>query len=87
MTYVMVRHKVADFDEWKAAYDAHAAERAKAGLEQLHLMRNIDDPDEIVLLFAAQEFGKAKAFTLSEDLRKRMKKAGVKGKPEIWYLQ
>ena len=87
MIYVMVRHQVADFGKWKSAYDAHAPARAKAGLKELHVLRNIDNPDEIVLLFSADDLGKAKAFVASQDLREAMEKAGVTGKPDICFLQ
>ena len=87
MIYVMVRHQVADFGKWKSAYDAHAPARTKAGLKELHVLRNIDNPDEIVLLFSADDLGKAKAFVASQDLREAMEKAGVTGKPDICFLQ
>lgn len=83
----MVRHKVGDFGKWKPAYDAHASARTKAGLKQLHLFRNIDNPDEIVLLFLADDLGRAKAFAASQDLRDAMEKAGVTEKPDVWFLQ
>lgn len=87
MTYLMVRHQVADFGEWKPIYDAHAPARAKAGLKQEQLLRNIDNPDEIVLLFSAEDLGKAKTFAASADLREVMQKAGVTGKPDVYFLQ
>ena len=87
MTYLMVRHKVADFGEWKPVYDAHAPARAKAGLKEEHLFRNMDNPDEIVLLFSAEDLGKAKAFAGSADLREAMQKAGVTDKPDLHFLQ
>lgn len=87
MTYLMVRHKIADFGEWKPVYDAHAPARAKAGLKEEHLFRNMDNPDEIVLLFSAEDLGKAKAFAGSADLREAMQKAGVTDKPDLHFLQ
>ena len=87
MTYLMVRHKVADFGEWKPVYDAHAPARAKAGLKEEHLLRNIDNPDEIVLLFSTDDLGKAKTFAASADLREAMQKAGVTDKPDLYFLQ
>ena len=37
MTYLLIRHCVADFANWKAAYDAHASARAAAGLKDKDL--------------------------------------------------
>jgi hypothetical protein len=56
--YLLVRHKVTDFSTWKAAYDAHLPARQKAGLKQEHLLRSIDDPNEVILLFEAEDVRK-----------------------------
>ena len=87
MNYLLLRHKVADFAKWKPVYDAHAPARANAGLKEEHLLRNIDNLNEVILLFSAAELDKAKAFAGSADLREAMQKAGVKNKPEVSFLQ
>jgi hypothetical protein len=75
MPYVLVRHKVSDFSKWKPAYDAHLPARQKAGLKEEHLLRNTDDPNEVVLLFEAKDIQKAKEFASSADLREAMQSA------------
>jgi hypothetical protein len=82
----MIRHKVADFAKWKPAYDAHASARGNAGLKEEHLLRSIDNPNEVVLLFSAQDPDEAKQFAGSDDLRQRMQQAGVSDKPDIYFL-
>ena len=86
MNYLLVRHKVADFSKWKAAYDAHSAARQKAGLTEKYLLRNTDNQNEVILLFEAKDLPKAKEFATSADLRETMKGAGVVDKPDIYYL-
>jgi hypothetical protein len=86
MVHVLIRHKVQDFDKWKPAYDAHQQARAAAGLQDLHLWHNIDEPNEIVLLFEVADVEKAKAFARSSDLKERMRDAGVMGAPDIFFL-
>ena len=86
MPYLLVRHKVADFSRWKPAYDAHLSARQKAGLKEEHLLRNIDDPGEVIILFEAEDLQKAKEFGASSDLRATMQKAGVIDKPDIYFL-
>jgi hypothetical protein len=86
MNHLLMRHKVSDFATWKASYDAHAAARASAGLSELHLLRSIDNPNEVVMLFAAADLNKAKAFAASDDLRAAMQKAGVIDKPDVYFL-
>jgi hypothetical protein len=86
MTHILVRHKVADFAKWKPAYDAHLAARQKAGLREKNLLRSVDNPNEVVLLFEAEDLKKAQAFSESSDLREAMQKAGVVGQPDILFL-
>jgi len=86
MPHIMIRHKVADFGKWKSAYDAHASVRASAGLKEEHLLRSNDNPNEVVLLFSAEDLNKAKQFAASDDLRQTMQQAGVTDKPDIYFL-
>jgi hypothetical protein len=86
MNYLLVRHKVADFSKWKPVYDAHLPARQAAGAKELHLLRNIDDPNETVILFEVEDLQKAREFSASDDLRERMQEAGVIGKPDIYFL-
>ena len=86
MTHILIRHKVADFAKWKSAYDAHLAARKEAGLTEKSLLRSIDNPNEVVLLFQAEDLKRAKAFSESSNLREAMQKAGVIGKPDILFL-
>ena len=87
MIHMLIRHKVADFAKWKPVYDAHASARQSAGLKELHLLRNTEDPDEVILLFSVQDFNKAKTFAGSDDLRQAMQKAGVSDKPDVYFLE
>ena len=86
MTHLLVRHNVADFAKWKPVYDAHLAARQKAGLREKNLLRSINNPNEVVLLFEAEDLIKAQAFSESTELREAMQKAGVVGKPDILFL-
>jgi heme-degrading monooxygenase HmoA len=87
MSYMMIRHKVRDFDEWKPGYDAHRPAREAAGLREVQLLRNIDDPQEVVVLFEVSDLEKARAFAASEDLKQKMQEVGVTDRPDIYYLQ
>ena len=86
MNYIMIRHQVADFAKWKPVFDGHESARASAGLKTERLLRNTDNPNEVVMLFSAQDLNKAKQFGASDDLRQRMQQAGVTDKPDIYFL-
>jgi len=86
MPYLLVHHKVADFSKWEPAYGAHSGARKKAGLKEEHLLQNIESPNEVVLLFEAEDIQKAKAFASSSGLREAMQNAGAIDKPGIYFL-
>ena len=85
-SYLLVRHKVRDFSEWKSGYDAHLPRRTEAGLTERHLLRGDNDPNEVFILFDTEDLSRAKAFTESQDLRETMRKVGVLDKPDIYFL-
>ena len=65
MPHLLVRHKVSDFSKWKSAYDAHSPARKEVGLKEEHLLRNMDNPNEVILLFEVNDLQKAKEFSAS----------------------
>ena len=87
MAYLLIRHKVRNYPKWKRGYDAHSRVRRKAGLREKNLARNIRNPRDVFILFQASDLRKAKGFASSRDLRKTMKRLGVLGRPEIWFLR
>jgi hypothetical protein len=50
-------------------------------------LRNNDNPNEVILLFSAEDLDKAKAFVASDDVRQTMQRAGVSDKPDIYFLK
>jgi hypothetical protein len=84
--FMLFRHKVRDFKSWKAGYDAHQPKRVEAGLTEKYLLRNSDDPNEIVALFEAQDLNRAKEFAASAELREKMQEVGVVDKPDVYFL-
>jgi heme-degrading monooxygenase HmoA len=86
MAQLIIRHKVKDYLKWKSMFDEHGAKRKAAGSKGGRLFRSEKDPNEVVILFEWQDLGKARQFAESEDLRKTMERAGVVGKPELYFL-
>ena len=87
MPYLLIHHKVENFDTWKSAYDEHRSARNEAGLTEIHLLRNAADRNDVVILFQAEDLERARAFASSDDLRTAMQKAGVVGAPELIELE
>jgi heme-degrading monooxygenase HmoA len=86
MAQLFIRHKVKDYAKWKSLFDEHGAKRKAAGSKGGRLFHSEKDPNEVVILFEWQDLGKAHQFAESEDLRKTMERAGVVGKPELYFL-
>ncbi len=87
MVYVVIKHKVEDYSRWKPVFDEHGTTRGKAGCKGGQLFHISDDPNSILILFEWDIKENAMRFIESEDLKKRMQKAGVVGKPEISILE
>lgn len=87
MSYILIRHKVADYPAWKKAYDAHLPLRQKAGLKQNQLLHGANGSNEVVILFSTDNLERAKEFAESEELRLTMQKAGVIGRPDVSFLE
>ena len=59
----------------------------KAGSKGAHLFRNVDKPNETVILIKWNRLDTARKFSKSKDLRAAMKRAGVMEKPSIYFLE
>ncbi len=84
---VMVRHKVKDWDTWKKSFDSHKQTRIDAGLTDRVISYTDGDNHNVTLVFAVTDMEKAKAFMNSEDLKNKMKEAGVDGPPDFYFYK
>jgi hypothetical protein len=84
--YMLVRHKVRDFSEWKRGYGAHLPKRVEAGLTEKYLLRGAYEPSEVIAFFEVKDLNRAKAFAESVDLKEAMQKLGVVDRPDIYFL-
>jgi hypothetical protein len=87
MLHMLVRHRVKEFDAWKAVFDAHAASQREAGLFVRRILRNADDPDELFLLFEVEDFDRARAFLTSPDVPGAQADSGVLDAPDVYFLE
>jgi hypothetical protein len=71
-----VTHKVKNYATWRPIFDADSANRQAAGLENIAIGRNMNDSNDIVLAFKA------------DDVAKAMAKGGVISKPDfsLWHV-
>jgi heme-degrading monooxygenase HmoA len=87
MVHVLIHHRVTDYGRWKEAFDSDLTNRKRAGETGYHVFHSLEDPHDIVVLSDWQTIEEARKFITSDDLRQRMKEAGVQGSPHIQYLE
>jgi hypothetical protein len=83
---MIVHHKVTNYAKWRPVFDGDKANQEAAGLTSPHVYRSVADANNVTITFDMADAAKAKAFGTSKALKARMTKAGVKGAPQIFYL-
>jgi len=86
MVHVLIRHRVSDFNQWKADFDNAFLFRQNSGEKSFHLFRDGNDPSDLTLLFEWESGESAEKFLKSDQLKREMKNAGVQGQPEMRVL-
>lgn len=87
MQYIVIRHKVEDYDKWKKMYDGEGSRSKAKGSKGARLFHNADDPNELVVLLKWDDLEKARSYVQSEELKEAMRRGGVSGKPDILILE
>ena len=85
--HLLVRHKVADFIRWRETFESHKEAQREAGMELERLWRDLDDPDDVVLLFEVEDLDKAREFVHSSDIPDAYNGVEVVDEPDIYFLE
>ena len=80
---MVVTHKVANYDKWKASYDKHDSVRLAFGMHNYVISRMIPDSNTVLVAIKADDLDKAMAFSKDPSLKMAMKDGGVMGTPEM----
>jgi len=83
--YLVISHEVLDFDQWKPGFDNDLSTRKKAGLKDIFVKQDINNPNAITALFEVKNMEKAEAFLANPALKEAMEKAGVSSTPVIVF--
>ncbi|SRR5579871_304082 len=84
--WVVINHKVKDFDAWLKVFDSEGTDkRATFGLVDVALARDIDDSSMVHIVFDIKDMAKAKARINDPELKKLMMDGGVIGAPKIEF--
>ena len=82
---VQIATTVKDYTKWRPFFNADSPFRKAAGLQDLAVEREIDNPNNILVVFKASDINKAKAFAADPRLKAKMDSSGVVSKPDIEY--
>jgi len=80
---LMVRHRVQDYGEWRAAYETVEGLRQQHGCSGAEVMVDPGDKQEVFVLHRFPTVAQAQAFAASSELREAMGRAGVVGPPRL----
>jgi hypothetical protein len=83
---LIVRHRVADFEAWKAAFDSMEGIRRSHGWISAIVYRDATDPSVVTIVNRVRDLDGAKRYGASPELREGMQRAGVQGPPEIFFV-
>lgn len=88
MATIFLRHPVADYAAWRPHYDADGDRRDSAGVTEVGVFRNADDPNDVLMVWTAEDTSAIKAIVAGDDdLKELMKEAGVTGPPEMYIVE
>jgi quinol monooxygenase YgiN len=83
----IVRHRVRDYDAWRAVYDSVGQLQREGGVSAQSVMRDAHDPNEVLVLHDFPDLATAEAFFAQDDLRAAMQRGGVEGMPRIEFYE
>ena len=75
-----------DYAKWRAGFDKAAPFREKAGMKNVQVYRDADNPSSALVWSEIDDPAKARAVMDSPELRKVMQEAGVVGPPKVHVI-
>ncbi len=77
---------VGDYAKWRPVFDKNKPLRDKAGLTNVRVYRNADNPKELVIWSETSDATKAREALSGPEVRSAMQEAGVVGPPKIHVI-
>ena len=86
MIYLTIRQRVGEYARWKEAFDNHLAARQAGGAtHEALVLRNVDDPHEIIVVLGWHDLAQARMFMQSVSWQMALRTMGVIGSPEVLF--
>ena len=84
---LVIMHKVANYAKWLPEYESHDSTRQAHGLTNYVIGRGIEDSNMLHVVLKMSDVSKAKELIASPEMKERMMKAGVEGKPAFEFIE
>src|SRR5689334_11885365 len=85
--YVLVKHTVEDYAKWKPVYDEDGAVRKQKGSTGATVYTVNGNANEVIVITEWPDMESAQSFAQNPELPVVMKRAGVTGHPEVYFLE
>lgn len=85
MNYILVRHRVENFERWKKVFYDRLPAAEASGMKLKQILRSIDDPQIAFCYLEVTDMEKARSFTNSEDVPNAQKETRLL-EVEGWWL-
>ena len=86
MAKIATQITIGDYAKWRAGFDKAAPFREKAGMKNVQVYRDVDNPTAALVWSEVDDIAKARAILDSPELRNAMREAGVVGAPKIHVI-
>ena len=86
MPTIAAQIKIGDYAKWRAAFDKHKPLRDKAGLTNVRVYRDTDNPTDLVIWSETSDAAKAREALNGPEIRSAMQEGGVVGPPKIHVI-
>lgn len=83
--YMILTHKVKDYDLWRSKFFASEKERLTHGLKYIAITHDLDQPRVISVIFSIFDLAEAKDFVANKYLKGTM--TGLADSPQVDYLR
>ena len=77
MATIFRRVRVADYQRFRAVYDAGTPDREAGGMHDEQMFRNPNDPNDILIMSTVADVASARAYGQSDEVRKRQRASGL----------
>lgn len=77
MKYMLCRNRVQDYQAWYEVFNANTNAASEAGLQLIHLWREVEEPNNVFMLFSVESKDRALEFINHPDAARSGEVSGV----------